>query len=105
MSTASQVLARDHSEPRFTDRLALEGESAMTQTGATFKECLTGLQFPVVVDAGAYRQLRHHHRTMNGSGKIALTMLEGHLVTAGDAATSERLVVDQFISIKPGTGC
>lgn len=106
VSTASQVLARDHSEPRFTDRLALEGESAMTQTGATFKECLTGLQFPVVVDAGAYRQLRHHHRTMNGSGKVALTMLEGHLVTAGDAATtSERLVVDQFISIKPGTGC
>jgi hypothetical protein len=31
-------------------------------------------------------------------------MIEGHLVT--DAATaSERLVVDQLISLKPGTGC
>ena len=105
-SPVPQVLVRDHSDPKFRDRVTFDGESALTQTGATFKECLTGLVLPVVVDAGAYRQLRHHHRTMNASGKPALTMLEGHLVTAGDeAATSERLVVDQFISIKPGTGC
>jgi copper homeostasis protein (lipoprotein) len=105
-SPVPQVLQRDHSEPAFKDRITLDGESALTENGATFKECRTGLVLPVVVDAGAYRQLRHHHRTMNASGKLALTMLEGHLVTAGDGATtSERLVVDQFISIKPGTGC
>lgn len=105
-SSVRQVLARDHSEPKFKDRITLDGESSMTEKGATFKECLTGLVLPVVVDAGAYRQLRHNHRTMNGSGKPALTMLEGHLVTAGEGATtSERLVVDQFISLKPGTRC
>jgi NlpE C-terminal OB domain/NlpE N-terminal domain len=105
-AAAHQVLARDRSEPEFKDRMTLDGESVMTQNGATFKECLTGLVLPVVVDAGQYRQLRHHHRTMNGSGKVALTILEGHLVTAGaGATTSERLVVDQFISLKPGTGC
>jgi hypothetical protein len=100
------VLLRDRNEPAFSDRITLNGESALTDKGATFKECLTGLVLPVVVDAGQWRQLRHHHRTMNGSGKVALTILEGHLVGGGDGATtSERLVVDQFISLKPGTGC
>jgi hypothetical protein len=103
-SPTEHILARDHGEPDFRDRITLDGESAVTATGATFKECLTGLELPVVVDAGAYRQLRHYHRTMNARGKIALTVVEGHLVPAG-STTSERLVVDAFISIKPGTGC
>jgi hypothetical protein len=103
-SPIEHILARDHREPAFTDRIALDGESAVSANGATFKECLTGLELPVVVDAGAYRQLRHYHRTMNARGKIALTVVEGHLVYGGSNA-SERLVVDAFISIKPGTGC
>ena len=103
-SPIAHVLARDRSEPAFNDRLTLDGESTMTATGATFKECLTGLELPVVVDAGAYRRLRNYHREMNARGKIALTMVEGHLVTDA-VTTSERLVVDQFISMKPGTGC
>jgi hypothetical protein len=103
-SPIAHVLARDRNNPAFKDRVALDGESVVTATGATFKECLTGLELPVVVDAGAYRQLRRYHRQMNAGGKVALTIVEGHLVT--DAATaSERLVVDQFISLKPGTGC
>jgi hypothetical protein len=103
-SPIAHVLALDRSAPSFKDRLTLDGESAVTATGATFKECLTGLELPVVVDAGAYRRLRRYHREMNARGKVALTVVEGHLVT--DAATmSERLVVDQFVSMKPGTGC
>jgi hypothetical protein len=58
----------------------------------------------VVVNAGAYRQLRQHHRQVNARGKAALTVVEGHLVTDA-ATTSERLVVDKLISLKPGTGC
>lgn len=103
-SPIEHILARDHREPAFTDRITLDGESAVSANGATFKECLTGLELPVVVDAGAYRQLRHYHRTMNARGKIALTVVDGHLVSGGSNA-SERLVVDAFISIKPGTGC
>ena len=103
-SPLEHVLARDHAAPVFRDRLPLDGESAVTAKGATFKECLTGLEFPVVVDAGAYQQLRRYHRTMNARGKVALTAVEGHLVSGG-ATTSERLVVDTVISLKPGTGC
>jgi len=101
-SPIEHILARDDHEPDFADRVTLDGESEVTANGATFKECLTGLELPVVVDAGAYRQLRHYHRTMNARGKIALTMVEGHFIYGG---SSERLVVDAFISIKPGTGC
>lgn len=103
-SAIAHILVRDRNEPAFRDRITLDGESELTQTGATFKECLTGLVLPVVVDAGAYRQLRQHHRTMNARQKVALTVVEGHLVTNA-ATASERLVVDKVISIKPGTGC
>lgn len=102
-SPIEHVLARDAAAPAFGDRLVLDGESAVTEKGASFKECVTGLAF-AVADAGAYRELRRQHRRMNPRGKVALTTVEGHLVTSGQEAR-ERLVVDRFIAIKPGTGC
>ena len=99
------MLARDVTEPRFEDRVTLDGESAVSENGATFMECLTGLTLPVA-DAGAYRELRRQHRRMNPRGKVALTTIEGHLVAAGEGSTtSERLVVDRFVTMKPGQGC
>jgi hypothetical protein len=98
-SPLEHALTRDTSAPPFVDRLTLDGESAVTERGATFRECLTGLTF-TVSESGAYRELRRQHRRMNGSGKAALTTIEGHLV-----ATSGRLVVDRFVTIKPGTAC
>ena len=98
-SPIEHVLQRDASAPKFVDRVTLDGESAVTENGATFRECLTGLTF-AVAESGAYRELRRQHRRMNARGKVALTTIEGHLATTG-----ERLVVDQFVAIKPGTGC
>ncbi len=102
-SSSEHVLARVAAAPPFGDRLTLDGESAVSANGASFKECLTGLRF-AVADTGAYRELRRQHRRMNARGKVALTTVEAHVVPA-DSATSERLVVDKFIAIKPGTGC
>jgi copper homeostasis protein (lipoprotein) len=101
-SPIEHLLARDATAPPFTDRLVLEGESAVSETGATFKECATGVTF-AVADAGVYRELRRQHRRMNARGKVALTTVEGHL--AGEEGANERLVVDEFVAIKPGTGC
>ncbi|HUQ52674.1 MAG TPA: copper resistance protein NlpE N-terminal domain-containing protein [Gammaproteobacteria bacterium] len=99
------VLARDAAAPPFDDRLTLDGESSVSENGATFTECLTGLKW-AVADAGAYRELRRQHRRLNPRGKIAVTTIEGHLVTTHKGATtSERLVVDRFITMKPGQGC
>jgi hypothetical protein len=104
-SPVEHVLTRDAAAPRFADRVTLDGESAVTENGATFKECLTGLALPVA-DAGAYRELRRQHRRMNPRGKVALTTVEAHFVaTQTGSTTSERLVVDRFITIKPGQGC
>ena len=102
-SPVPHVLARDSGSPPFTDRLVLDGESAVSQNGASFKECTTGLEL-AVADGGAYRELRRQHRRMNARGKVALTTVEAHLVGEA-AAESERLVVDRFIAIKPGVGC
>ncbi len=103
-SPDEHVLRRDARSPRFDDRLMLDGESAVDETGASFKECSTGLTF-AVADGGAYRELRRQHRRMNPRGNVALTTVEGHLVTGDASTTSERLVIDAFIAIKPGTGC
>jgi hypothetical protein len=104
-SPTEHVLVRNAAAPHFSDRVQLDGESAVSEKGATFKECLTGLTF-AVVDAGAYRELRRQHRRMNPRGKVAITTIEGHFaVTQHEAATSERLVVDRFITMKPGKGC
>ena len=97
-SPLEHVLTRDPSAPVFDDRLALDGESAVTENGATFRECFTDLTF-VVSESGAYRELRRQHRRMNAHGRVALTTIEGHLATSG------RLVVDRFVTIKPGTAC
>ena len=102
-SPVEHVLTRDAAAPGFGDRVMLDGESAVTERGATFKECLTGLTL-TVADAGAYRELRRQHRRMNPRGKVALTTVEGHLVDEG-STTSERFVVDRFVAIKPGRGC
>jgi hypothetical protein len=59
-----------------------------------------------VAEAGAYRELRRQHRRMNPRGRVAVTTVEGHLIAVGNGATtSEQLVVDRFITMKPGTGC
>jgi hypothetical protein len=104
-SPIEHVLARDAAAPPFDDRVTLDGESEVSEKGATFKECLTGLLLPVV-DAGAYRELRRQHRRLNPRGKVALTTIEAHLVRSGDESTTrERLLVDRFITMKPGQGC
>jgi hypothetical protein len=104
-SPVEHLLTRDPAAPPFTDHLALDGESGVTEKGAVFKECLTGLQL-TVADAGAYRELRRQHQRLNPRGKVTLTQVEGHLATAGDGATtSETLVVDRVITLKPGTPC
>jgi hypothetical protein len=97
-SPLEHLLARDPSAPAFADRLTLDGESAVTEGGATFRECLTDLTF-TVSESGAYRELKRQHRRTNGHGKVALTTIEGHLAASG------RLVVDRFVTIKPGTAC
>jgi len=106
-SPVEHLLTRDSAPTPFTDRLVLAGESSVGEKSIVFKECLTGLRF-AVADAGAYRELRHQHRQLKPRDNLAFTQVEGHLVyvpSADRATTSEVLVVDRIITLKPDTAC
>lgn len=103
-SPIEHALARDPHAPPFTDRLVLDGESAVAESGATFKECLTGLTF-AVAEASAYRELRRQHRRLNPRGRVSLTTVEARLVPAADDTATEQLVIERFVTMKPGTPC
>ncbi|MEO8464408.1 MAG: copper resistance protein NlpE N-terminal domain-containing protein [Gammaproteobacteria bacterium] len=101
-SPVEHVLARDPSDPAFKDRLKLDGESTATKDGVvTFTECVTGLPLRVA-EAGAYKELKRQQRVMNPRGKVALTTVEAHLA---HVSSGEVLVVDRFMTIKPGKPC
>jgi hypothetical protein len=95
------TLRRDPSAPAFVDRLVFDGESAVSDHGATFQQCVTGLELPIA-DAGAAKELRRQHRVLNPAHKVALTTVEAHIV---DSGSGEQLVIDKVIKLKPGAGC
>jgi copper homeostasis protein (lipoprotein) len=106
-SPTPHVLTRDPAAPAFTDRIEFDGESSVSDKGATFKECRTGLQV-AVAETGAYKELRRQHRWLNPRGKVTRTQIEGHLAvtpSADGATTSEALVIDRVLTLKPGTTC
>lgn len=92
---------RDPSAPAFSDKLVFDGESAVSDHGATFTQCITGLELPIA-DAGALKELRRQHRVLNPMHKVAFTTVDAHIV---DAGSGEQLVIDKVIRLKPGAGC
>lgn len=104
-SPVAHVLVRDPAAPPFTDRVRLDGESAIVDGNAEFIECLTGLQFAVAKE-GAYGELRRQHRRLNPRGRVTRTALEGRIVTrAAQDSANETLLVERVIDLKPGVGC
>jgi copper homeostasis protein (lipoprotein) len=104
-SPLEHVLVRNAASPQFTDRVRLDGESAIVDGAATFKECLSGLQLPVAQQR-EYTELRRLHRRLNPRGKTALASIEGRIaaVASGDAV-AETLIVERVIDLRPGAGC
>jgi hypothetical protein len=105
-SPVAHLLTRDAAMRPFEDRVQIEGESTITESGATFVQCVTGLELPIA-DAGAFKELRRQHRRLNPNRRVALTTVEARItsVAAGESAL-EVLVVDKVVEpIKPGKGC
>jgi NlpE N-terminal domain len=103
-AAAKTVFGRNPSAPPFADRVRLDGESAVTEHGATFKQCVTGLELRIA-DAGAFKELRRQQHALNPTHKVALTTVDAHIVNVAGTATSEQLVIDKVIGLKPGAGC
>ena len=102
---AKDVFTRDPRSPAFTDRARFDGESVMSDRGATFRQCVTGLEMPIASNE-PLKELRRLHRSLNPAHKVALTAVDAHIVAvAAGAARTEQLVIDKVIAIKPGSGC
>ena len=101
-AAAKTTLKRDASAPAFADHVIFDGESDVTEHGATFTQCATGLALPIV-DAGGLKELRRQQRYLNPTHKVALTTVDAHIVV--DAASGEELVIDKVLKLKPGSGC
>jgi NlpE-like protein len=100
-AASKTTLQRDASAPAFADTVVFDGESEVTDKGATFTQCITGLELPIA-DAGALKELRRQQRVLNPAHKIALTTVDAHIV---DSGSGEQLVIDKVIKVKPGAGC
>ena len=101
-NTASKItLKRDPSAPAFVDHVVFDGESDVNDHGATFTQCVTGLEL-AIADAGALKELRRQQRVLNPAHKIAFTTVDAHIV---DSGSGEQLVIDKVIKLKPGAGC
>jgi hypothetical protein len=100
-AAAKTTFQRDPSAPAFADTVVLDGESEVSDKGATFTQCITGLELPIA-DAGALKELRRQQRVLNPAHKIAFTIVDAHIV---DSGSGEQLVIDKVIKLKPGAGC
>ncbi len=100
-TSAKVAFNRDPSAPAFSDKLVFDGESVVSDHGATFTQCITGLELPIA-DGGALKELRRQQRVLNPAHKIAFTTVDAHIVGAG---AGEQLVIDKVIKLKPGAGC
>jgi hypothetical protein len=104
-AAVKSLFTRDPRAPAFTDRVRFEGQSELGERGATFRQCVTGLELPIV-NGGDLAELRRLSGALNPSHKLALTVVDGHLVLAAlGGAKREQLVIDKVITIKPGSGC
>jgi len=104
-STADHVLTRDAATPPFSDRVRMDGESAIVDGNGVFKECLTGLSVPMVKNS-AFSELRKQHRTLNPRDQVTRTEIEGRFISVNlNGVVTEMLIVDHVLKLLPGTGC
>jgi len=104
-AAVKSLFTRDPRAPAFTDRVRFEGEAELTERGATFKQCDTGLELPIVT-GGGLTELRRMSRALSASQAAPLAAVDGHIVLGSlGGAKREQLVIDKVITIKPGSGC
>ena len=82
----------------FTDSVILEGEYA--GEARRFRECRSGLAWPVV-RRGEYRRLVHQYGRVP-RGEQALLKIRGRLETTADG---EALLIEELVQLQPGRGC
>lgn len=98
-SDLSHHVSRSGGLVPFTDTLALQGEYRTTDGKPVFRECRTGLEWPVAARED-YRSLRHQYGRVP-RGETALVQIRGRLEGNGDPV----LTVSELIRLEPGGRC
>lgn len=88
----------------FEDTLPLDGEFSIRERRPVFRECHTGLTWPVST-RGDYPSLRHQYGAAP-RGEALYVRLEGRLTKAsGNDGASEVLVIERLIQTREGRSC
>ena len=84
----------------FTDTIVLEGEYRVAEGERRFRECRSGLTWPIA-PRGDYRRLLHQYGR-GPRGEDALARVRGRLERTdnGDA-----LLVEELVQLQPGRRC
>jgi copper homeostasis protein (lipoprotein) len=105
VTAAQQLLTRVEAAPVAPSRLRLDGVTRSVEPGAPFAECVTGREWPLAEGRG-FKELRRQQRLVNGRASPARASIEAHLTTPDDGdLAGETLVVDRFVTLRPGIGC
>ncbi|NIV18260.1 MAG: hypothetical protein GWN47_07550 [Woeseiaceae bacterium] len=96
-------LIRDLAAPSFLSRVPMAGTMQVRDGDAAFTECLTEITVPVE-RGGDYRRFILQYRSKVKRGAPAYVKLEGRFSWTADD-TPRSVIIDRFISIKPGGAC
>lgn len=94
-------LSRSSASPAFTDRVRMEGIAVVHDGKASFTECLTGLVAEVKRERDYPRFLRQYRKLAQ---RAVFAELEGHFAW-GRGGSPASLVIDRFLTVKPGQTC
>ncbi len=92
----------------FEPRLTMSGMYSYMADAAAFTECLTGVRYPVAMEADNVALERAYTQAPHEPGVAVRVTLEGRIAQRPKmegAGTQPTLVVDRFISIWPGETC
>lgn len=101
-------LTRTADVPPFAPRLMMTGMYAYLADAATFTECLTGVRYPVAMEADHVALERAYLAAPHAAGEPVLATVEGQLAPRPQAdgdGTTPTLVVERFVSVTPGETC
>jgi len=110
MVSASEdsVLHLESRPDPFPDSVKMRGMYRSLGATGVFRECQSGVSFPVAA-RGEYRLLEHHYdSTPHGQGDPLLVTLSGSLLKKDGSSggeSGEELVVERFGSVVPGQDC
>jgi copper homeostasis protein (lipoprotein) len=89
--------------PNYNDAVRMQGMYSRRPEGGTFRECLSGITFPVARGGGSSELERATLTALHGQGKSIYVVLDARL--SSRRGRGERLVPVRFVHVDPARSC